>query len=431
MIEFDTDLLAERPIASIKVVGVGGGGGNTVNSMIAANLADIEFIVVNTDAQALHLSHAHHKIQLGAKSTKGLGTGADPEVGKKAAEEDLSKVMDYLEDADIVFLTAGMGGGTGSGGLPVIARALKEKNILTIAVLTKPFSFEGKKRARVAEDAIAQVRPDIDTLLVIPNQKLLDTVDHTVSMVDAFSMINALLTQSVKGIADIISKPGHINVDFADVKTIMKGMGLAVMGTGRAAGKDRAHQAAIQAISSPLLETMNIHGARGVLINISGGSSLGLHEIGLAANLVTEHADPQANIIVGSVIDPSLGDDVLITVIATGFDPAPSVQSSKELHLSPQTTPPTQHASVKGAARDRWESELAKNLVPDPNSGTVRADNPPSLPSSKPHISQASGEREPSVAQSLAEEYNHHRAAIQDLDVPTFLRKYTTEQEQQ
>lgn len=320
MLEFDVIKEHEMPLACIKVIGVGGGGGNTINSMIDLKLHGIEFIVTNTDAQALALSKAPVKIQLGVKSTKGLGTGANPDLGKRAAEEDLTSLMEYLEDANIVFLTAGLGGGTGSGALPVIARALKEKNILTIAVVTKPFDFEGKKRAQVAQDAINLLKKEVDTLLIIPNQKLLEVVDKHVSMIDAFALINGILNQSVKGISDIIAKPGHINVDFADVRTIMKDMGLAVMGTGKARGVDRAFQAAQQAISSPLLENMSIKGAKGVLLNISGGPDLALYEINDAADIITKEADPNANIIVGSVIDANLGDEIIITVIATGFD---------------------------------------------------------------------------------------------------------------
>ncbi len=307
------------PVASIKVVGVGGAGGNTVNCMIRSGYSGVEFLVINTDLQALELSDADKKIQIGLKSSKGLGAGANPEVGKRAAEEDLDKIMSELEGADIVFLSGGMGGGTGSGALPVIVKALKDKGILTIVVLTKPFDFEGRKRTATAEEAIRKIREHADTLLVVPNQKLIEIVDDKVSMIEGFEMINEVLNQSVKGVSDIITRAGHINVDFADVREIMKGQGLAVMGTGRAIGADRARTAALAAISSPLLENMSIAGARGVLLNISGSSSLGLHEISAAASVIYEQADPQANIILGSVIDDSLGDELFVTVIATGF----------------------------------------------------------------------------------------------------------------
>jgi cell division protein FtsZ len=318
MIDFAMEEHAKKRV-TIKVVGIGGAGGNTVNSIISSGCEHIEFVVANTDAQALENAKAVCKVQIGVKSTKGLGTGANPELGQRAAEEDLDKLLGALEDADIVFLTGGMGGGTGSGALPVVARALKERGILSIAVVTKPFTFEGKRRARVADRALEQLKNDVDTLIVIPNQKLLDVVDQKVSMLDAFAMINDILGHSVKGISDIITKPGHINVDFADVKAIMKDMGLAVLGTGRASGEGRAWLAAEQAISSPLLENMSIDGARGVLLNITGGPSLGLHEISEAASIIYDKADEDANIILGSVIDAHMGDEVNVTVIATGF----------------------------------------------------------------------------------------------------------------
>jgi len=322
MIDFEDKIYEQTaPIAVIKVIGVGGAGGNTVNSIIESGLDNIECVVANTDAQALELSRALHKAQIGVKSTKGLGAGTNPEVGKRAAEEDLDKVLNAVGDADIVFLAAGMGGGTGSGALPVIARALKEKGILTIAIVTKPFLFEGKRRTQIAEEAIEKLKQEVDTLLVLPNQKLLEVVDQKVSMVDAFAMINEVLGQSVKGITDIITKPGHMNVDFADVRTIMKDMGLAVMGTGRASGESRAMEAALNAISSPLLENMSVEGAHGVLLNITGGKDLGLHEISEAASVIYEQAAEDANIILGSVIDETLTDEVIVTVIATGFTP--------------------------------------------------------------------------------------------------------------
>lgn len=321
MILLEQEQVKDLNLASITVIGVGGAGGNTVNSALQQQRQGIKYIVANTDAQALNASKAEIKIQLGVKSTKGLGAGANPELGKRAAEEDLSKIMDHLEDADIVFLTGGMGGGTGSGALPVIARALREKNILTIAVVTKPFSFEGKRRATIAQQALENLKKEVDTLLVIPNQKLLEVVDQKLSLIDSFALINDILNQSVMSIADIIAKPGHINVDFADVRTIMKDMGLAVMGTGRASGQDRATKAAHNAISSPLLENMSIKGAKGVLLNISGGTNLSLYEISAAASVISEQADPDASIILGSVIDPQLVDEIIITVIATGFNP--------------------------------------------------------------------------------------------------------------
>lgn len=311
--------MSNNVVPSIKIVGVGGAGGNTVNSLMASGCEHVYCIAANTDVQALGLSKAQEKIQMGIKATKGLGTGANPELGKSAAEEDLGAIMAAVGGADIVFLTAGMGGGTGSGALPVIARALKEEGILSIALVTKPFLFEGKRRAMIAQEAIDLLSNEVDSIIVIPNQRLLEVVEADVSMIDAFSLINDMLSKSVRGIADIIVKPGYINVDFADVKAIMKGMGLAIMGTGSATGEDRAKQAALAAISSPLLENMHIQGARGVLLNITGSSNLRLHEMSDAASIIYEQAAEDAHIILGSVIDDTLVDEVVVTVIATGF----------------------------------------------------------------------------------------------------------------
>ena len=334
MIDFEQEsLYRQNSMVSIKVIGVGGAGGNAVNSIIESGCQGIGFVVANTDAQALEFSKAQHKIQIGVKSTKGLGAGANPEIGKRAAEEDLDKVMDAISGADIVFIVGGMGGGTGSGGLPVIARALREKGILSIAIVTRPFLFEGKRCAAIADAAIERLKQDVDTLIIISNQKLLEVVDHHVSMTDAFAMINdGVLSQSVCGLSDIITRPGHINVDYADIRTIMKDRGLAVMGTGKASGIGRAREAALKAISSPLLENMSVVGAHGVLLNITGGKNLGLHEISEAASVVYEQAHEDANIIIGSVIDENLSDEVIVTIIATDFErPAPvQAQPAKE-----------------------------------------------------------------------------------------------------
>ena len=308
-------------VARIKVLGVGGGGSNMVNSMIDADGYEmIDFIVANTDAQVLKIAKAPHKIQLGIKSTKGLGAGANPDVGRRAAEEDIDTIMRQVKDADVVFLTAGLGGGTGSGALPIIAQALKEKDILSVAVVTKPFMFEGRRRAQVAEEALSKLLGVVDTLIVIPNQKLLDVVDQNVSLLDAFNRINSVLNQFIKSIAHMIAEPGLINVDFADIKASMKEGGYAVIGTGRASGENRAVRAAKEAIISPLLDNTSIAGARAVLLNISGSSSLSLHEVGAASHIIYEEAHEDASIIVGSVIDDSFGDEVMVTIIATGFD---------------------------------------------------------------------------------------------------------------
>ena len=305
--------------ATIKVIGVGGAGNNAVNRMIEAEIKGVDFIAVNTDKQALQISKAKTKIQIGEKITRGLGAGANPDIGAQAAEETKSEVAEALRGADMVFVTAGMGGGTGTGAAAVVAGAAKELGILTIAVVTKPFTFEGKKRLAQAERGVESLKGKVDSLVVIPNDKLLQIIDRKTSIVEAFKMADDVLRQGVQGISDLISIEGLVNLDFADVKTIMLNRGMAHMGIGRASGENRAEDAAKQAIQSPLLET-SIEGARGVIINITGGSDLGLQEINTAAELVQRSVDPEANIIWGSVIDESLGDEIVITVIATGFD---------------------------------------------------------------------------------------------------------------
>ena len=305
--------------ATIKVIGVGGAGNNAVNRMIEAGIKNVEFIAVNTDRQALQLSKASTKIQIGEKLTRGLGAGANPDIGAQAAEESRTDVAEALRGADMVFVTAGMGGGTGTGAAPIVAGTAKEMGILTIGVVTKPFTFEGKKRLAQAERGIESLKGKVDTLVVIPNDKLLQVIDRKTSIIEAFRMADDVLRQGVQGISDLIAVPGLINLDFADVKTIMLDRGMAHMGIGRASGENRAEDAAKQAIQSPLLET-SIEGARGVIINITGGSDVGLHEANTAAELVQRSADPEANIIFGSVTDDSMGDEIQITVIATGFE---------------------------------------------------------------------------------------------------------------
>ena len=305
--------------ATIKVIGVGGAGNNAVNRMIEAGIKNVEFIAVNTDRQALQLSKASTKIQIGEKLTRGLGAGANPDIGAQAAEESRTEVAEALRGADMVFVTAGMGGGTGTGAAPIVAGTAKEMGILTIGVVTKPFTFEGKKRLAQAERGIESLKGKVDTLVVIPNDKLLQVIDRKTSIIEAFRMADDVLRQGVQGISDLIAVPGLINLDFADVKSIMLDRGMAHMGIGRASGENRAEDAAKQAIQSPLLET-SIEGARGVIINITGGSDVGLHEANTAAELVQRSADPEANIIFGSVTDDSMGDEIQITVIATGFE---------------------------------------------------------------------------------------------------------------
>ena len=305
--------------ATIKVIGVGGAGNNAVNRMVESGIRGVEFISVNTDRQALQESKAGTKIQIGEKITRGLGAGANPDIGAQSAEESKSEISEVLRGADMVFVTAGMGGGTGTGAAPVVAQAAKEMGILTIGVVTKPFTFEGKKRLSQAERGIESLKGKVDTLVVIPNDKLLQIIDRKTSIIEAFKMADDILRQGVQGISDLIAIPGLVNLDFADVKTIMLNQGMAHMGVGKASGENRAEDAAKEAIQSPLLET-SIEGAKGVIINITGGEDLGLHEVNTAAELVQRSVDPEANIIFGTVTDPNMSDEIQITVIATGFE---------------------------------------------------------------------------------------------------------------
>jgi cell division protein FtsZ len=327
----------EEAFALIKVIGVGGGGNNAVNRMIASGLRGVEFLAVNTDAQALAQSAASVRIQIGEKLTKGLGAGANPEVGQKAAEENRDAIQAALRGADMVFITAGMGGGTGTGAAPVVAEVAKENGALTVGVVTKPFSFEGRRRMSFAERGIQQLREKVDTLITIPNDRLLQVVEKRTSIVDAFRMADDVLRQGVQGISDLIAVPGLINLDFADVRTIMLDTGSALMGIGVASGENRAVEAARAAISSPLLET-SIDGAHGVLLNITGGPDLGLYEVNEAAEIISEAADPDANFIFGAVIDENLGDEVRVTVIATGFDGARREPERERLEVRPYTS---------------------------------------------------------------------------------------------
>ncbi|CRK80571.1 cell division protein FtsZ [Neobacillus massiliamazoniensis] len=316
MLEFDTNL---DSLATIKVIGVGGGGNNAVNRMIEHGVQGVEFIAVNTDAQALNLSKAEVKMQIGAKLTRGLGAGANPEVGKKAAEESKEQIEEALSGADMVFVTAGMGGGTGTGAAPVIAQIARDLGALTVGVVTRPFTFEGRKRANQASGGIGSMKEAVDTLIVIPNDRLLEIVDKSTPMLEAFREADNVLRQGVQGISDLIATPGLINLDFADVKTIMSNKGSALMGIGVAAGDNRAAEAAKKAINSPLLET-SIDGAQGVLMNITGGTNLSLYEVQEAADIVATATDQEVNMIFGSVINENLKDEIIVTVIATGFN---------------------------------------------------------------------------------------------------------------
>ncbi len=362
--------------ATIKVIGVGGAGNNAVNRMIEAGIRNVEFIAVNTDRQTLNESKANSKIQIGEKLTRGLGAGANPDIGSQAAEESRAEIAEVLKGADMVFVTAGMGGGTGTGAAPIVASTAKEMGILTIGVVTKPFTFEGKKRLAQAERGVASLKGKVDTLVVIPNDKLLQVIDRKTSMIEAFRMADDVLRQGVQGISDLISVPGVINLDFADVRTIMLNQGMAHMGIGCASGENRAEDAAKQAIQSPLLET-SIEGARGIIINITGGSDMGLHEANTAAELVQRSADPEANIIFGTVIDDSMGDEIQITVIATGFE-------KEEEKRQTQVSTSSQYENI---VADAWRKRNSSNVS--------------SVSSSSSSSNDSNG----------------------DLDIPTFLRK--------
>jgi cell division protein FtsZ len=340
--------------AHIKVIGVGGAGGNAVNTMIAAGLPGVQFIVANTDMQALGASLATTKLQVGAQLTKGLGAGANPEVGRQAALEDTETIREQLQGADMVFVTAGMGGGTGTGGAPVVARIAKDLGALTVAVVTKPFQFEGKRRMRQADEGMRELKDAVDTLIAIPNQRLLAVAGRSASLLDTFKKADDVLLQAVRGIADLITVHGLVNLDFADVRTIMAEMGLAMMGTGTAGGENRAVEAAQKAISSPLLEDVSIHGARGVLINITGSPDLSMHEVNEAAMLVQDQAHEDANIIFGAVIDERMGDEIRVTVIATGFGEPREREASRPAYsgqMFPEAAPDRRPLSFLEARR--------------------------------------------------------------------------------
>ena len=348
--------------ATIKVIGVGGAGNNAVNRMVDSGIEGVEFVTDTTSRPDLLLSKAATKIQIGEKITRGLGAGANPDIGAQAAEESKAEISEAIKGADMVFVTAGMGGGTGTGAAPIVAGIAKEMGILTIAVVSKPFTFEGKKRLTQAERGIESLKGKVDTLVVIPNDKLLQIIDRKTSIVEAFKMADDVLRQGVQGISDLIKVPGLVNLDFADVKTIMLNTGMAHMGIGRASGENRAEDAAKQAIQSPLLET-TIEGARGVIINVTGGENLGLHEVNTAAELVQRSVDPEANIIFGAVIDRSLDEDIVITVIATGFDKEPGAKDTS-------------------IGKTAWPTK-SSTPMPNGDSGTDYLDIPPFLKKNK------------------------------------------------
>jgi len=436
--------------ARIKVVGVGGGGSNAVNRMVQAGFEGVEFVVANTDRQALHANAASVKLQIGSKLTKGLGAGADPNVGRQAALEDTDKIIQALDGADMIFVTTGLGGGTGTGAAPVIASLASELGALTVAVVTKPFKFEGKKRQIQAERGLEALRDCVDTIITIPNERLLTIIDRTTTMTDAFATADDVLRQAIQGISDLILVPGLINLDFADVKTIMAGMGLAMMGTGVAEGADRAMEAARRAISSPLLEGASVNGARGVIINVTGGPDLSLVEVSEASSIVQEAADEDANIIFGAVIDPALNGKVKITVIATGFGaqaaarpaapatttPVDMTQYADYARLRSDTVPvqaPAASMSISMSVPPGRMTIARRSLLDLPmaaNGGTSTAPSSgPSAPATSPvNSSSSAGDKRDSDAMRPAAEAG---AATIDpdfdlsstFDVPAFLRR--------
>ena len=406
--------------AKIKVVGVGGGGGNALNTMIMAGLTGVDFIAANTDCQALQHNRASGKIQLGAQVTKGLGAGANPEIGRQAALEDRDRILAALEGADMVFVTAGMGGGTGTGGAPIIADLARSVGALTVGVVTKPFIFEGKRRLKQAEHGISELKGTVDTLITIPNQRLLAVADQNTTLLDTFKKADEVLLNAVQGISDLITIPGLINVDFADVRTIMSNMGVALMGTGSATGPERALIAAKMAIESPLLEDVQIDGATGILINITGGGNMTLVEVNQACSLIQEAAHEDANIIFGSVIDDEMGDELKITVIATGFatrdarriertDATRIVRGAPQGSLAlPQVTEPGPIARVQRTP------EIARAATPSP--GPAKAGTPPPPPARTPTPDRP-------VRHISWDELRQMTGATEDeLDIPTFLR---------
>jgi len=394
-------------LAVIKVVGIGGGGVNAVNRMIDVGLKGVEFISINTDAQALLMSDADVKLDVGRELTRGLGAGADPEVGRRAADDHAEEIEEVLRGADMVFVTAGEGGGTGTGGAPVVARIARSLGALTIGVVTRPFAFEGKRRQNQADAGIEALREEVDTLIVIPNDRLLSISDRAISILDAFRSADEVLLSGVQGIPDLITTPGLINLDFADVKSVMQGAGSALMGIGSARGEDRAVQAAELAISSPLLEA-SIDGAHGVLLSLQGGSDMGLFEINEAARLVQEAAHPEANIIFGAVIDDTLGDEVRVTVIAAGFDSgSPTPVTRKESRAIGQIYSESSSKADEASAG----SEAAPAPAP---SESDAANAPKQVP--------AFVDDEPETIPPLPEERPAAAPKLDDLDVPDFLK---------
>jgi cell division protein FtsZ len=400
--------------ARIKVIGVGGGGGNAVNTMIAAGLPGIDFLAANTDAQALRTNLAPVKLQLGERLTRGLGAGGNPEVGKRAALEDVERLAEHLGGADMIFVTAGMGGGTGTGAAPVVAKVAKELGCLTVGVVTKPFIFEGKRRAKQADEGLRELKASVDTLITIPNQRLLAVAGRNSSIVETFKKADDVLLQAVRGIADLVTVHGLINLDFADVRAIMAEMGMAMMGAAIASGENRAAEAAQKAISSPLLEEVAIKGARGVLINITGGPDLTLHEVNEAASLIQEEADEEANIIFGAVVDESMGDELRITVIATGFGESPAAR--------PAPRPQPEAVSSPGEAEELRGLDVAPDGRPIRRLGLREVDEYELEVPTWQRRQQAPAVA-PERAERPARRSNGFDTDDADFDVPTFLRR--------
>jgi cell division protein FtsZ len=414
--------------ARIKVIGVGGGGGNAVNRMIDSQLRGVEFIAANTDLQALHKCRAPLKLQIGGLLTKGLGAGADPEVGRKAALEDTERILETLEGADMVFLTAGLGGGTGTGAAPIIASLAAEIGALTVAVVTKPFGFEGRRRMQLAERGVEELRGAVDTLISIPNERLLNFVERGTPLTEAFRIADDVLRQAVQGISDLITIPGEINVDFADVRTIMTGMGMALMGTGMAKGEHRALEAAQRAISSPLLEETSIQGARGVLINISGGHDLTLHEVAEAARIISDAVDPDATIISGMVIEPGLEEAMKVTVIATGFDrtvadrPRPHVGGLAAAGHAGFAPAAVTGAAAAGGGPGAGAGPLrpAAPAAASPGAGAgPQREEPETSPADVPFYRKAIAHTRPEDPNGFGPNWSN----VDDYDIPTVLRK--------
>ena len=439
------------PAANIKVIGIGGGGGNAVNTMIRTNIEGVEFIAANTDVQALRFSLAEKKIQIGKELTKGLGAGADPDIGRDAMLEDRHAIAEAISGAHMVFVTAGMGGGTGTGGAAIAAQIAREQGALTVGVVTKPFAFEGKRRRKHAEEGIARLKESVDTLITIPNQRLLQVASPDLSMIDAFRMADNVLVNAVKGISDIINIPGTVNVDFADVKTVMSSMGMALMGIGEAEGQNRAQEAAKRAIQSPLLEDVDIEGATGILINITAGENVSLMEVNEACSIVQEAAHEDANIIFGAVIDEDIGQQLRVTVIATGFpleddlsdtgEKAPQLPTTQIPPLSLGTPVENSSSEIELKQQPLFDDEplmdLATNepgepqIIEDMVEKEVRiqgaTSSPDSPPLSEPAVAADDMDKKIDAALKIAEKLSQETedSSEDELDVPSFLRGET------